>query len=78
MNSAKKGFLLETEKVFILRLAFDLAFGNEIARIACPWPMSQKCWQRTLFYPIRRAKAREKRRSQCEALNPHKESSLHI
>jgi len=42
----------------MLQLAFDLAFGNEIARMGGPWPMSQKCWQWILYYPISRAKAR--------------------
>jgi hypothetical protein len=45
MNRGKTGFLLVSENVFILQLAFDLAFGNEIARMGGPWPMSQKCWQ---------------------------------
>ena len=33
-----------TDNSFIARLAFDLASGNDIAKIAGSRPLSQKCW----------------------------------
>jgi hypothetical protein len=50
VSGAKAGFMAGIANVFILQVAFDLAFGNEIARIGGPWPMSQKCWRQKLVY----------------------------